>query len=345
MTISLRQLRYFAKVVETGNITRASEQLNIAQTALGLQIRNLEEDLGAKLLLRHSRGIATTDAGRLLYERAVEILRQVDETRRDVFTLGGVRKETVTLGVTPSILRLIGSELIVTARERLPNVSLHVVEELSFVQAGALERQELDFALAYEVTDRPGLERVALIEERLLYVTAAGPDAGTGPIPFKDAIVTELALASSRDIVWQLVHAVAERLSLPVNVAFEVQSVQAIKTLVARGVATSVIPYGIVAEEIRQGLIVGRPVESPALTRTLFLAWHSQTRHLADKAAFLAFLGDIAVRLKEQIGPLATLIRGPEPMASIAGDTARAPLAGAGGELIDMPALRRAAAR
>lgn len=319
MTISLRQLRYFAKVVETGTITRASAQLNLAQTALGLQIRNLEKSLGVELLLRHSRGISPTEAGRLLYERALEIMRLVEETRRDVTSLGGARKETVTLGVTPSILRLIGSELIVAAREQLPNISLHLVEELSFVLIAALERQELDFALAYEVTDRPGLERIALIEERLLFVTAAGPQAGTGPIPFKDAIVTELALASSRDVVWQLVHAAAERLSLPVNIAFDVQSVQAIKTLVAQGVATSIMPYGVAAEEIRQGSIAGRPVESPTLTRTLFLTRHTQTRHLADEAAFLAFLSDITLRLKEQIGPLATLINRSGPLLPATG--------------------------
>ena len=51
--MNLRQLRYFVSVVEAGNMTRAAEQLHVAQTALGMQIRQIEEDLGVALLVRH----------------------------------------------------------------------------------------------------------------------------------------------------------------------------------------------------------------------------------------------------------------------------------------------------
>ena len=68
--MNLRQLRYFVSVVETGSMTRAAEQLHVAQTALGMQIRQIEEDLGVALLVRHSRGVEPTKAGRLLHERA-----------------------------------------------------------------------------------------------------------------------------------------------------------------------------------------------------------------------------------------------------------------------------------
>ena len=62
--MNLRQLRYFVSVVEAGNMTRAAEQLHVAQTALGMQIRQIEEDLGVALLVRHSRGVEPTKAGR-----------------------------------------------------------------------------------------------------------------------------------------------------------------------------------------------------------------------------------------------------------------------------------------
>ena len=56
-------------------MTRAADQLRVAQPALGLQIRQLEDDLGVALLVRHSRGVVPTEAGRLLYDRVVAILR------------------------------------------------------------------------------------------------------------------------------------------------------------------------------------------------------------------------------------------------------------------------------
>ena len=56
-SMTLRQLRYFVKIVELGNMTKAAESLFVAQPALGMQIRQLEEDLGVALLIRHSRGV------------------------------------------------------------------------------------------------------------------------------------------------------------------------------------------------------------------------------------------------------------------------------------------------
>ena len=82
--MNLRQLKYFLSVVDTGNMTRAAEHLNVAQTALGMQIKQLEESLGVTLLVRHSRGVEPTKAGSLLRERALEILKLVEQTRNDV---------------------------------------------------------------------------------------------------------------------------------------------------------------------------------------------------------------------------------------------------------------------
>ena len=61
--MNLRQFKYFVGVVEAGTMTRAADQLHVTQTKLGMQIRQLEEDLGVALLVRHSRGIEPTKAG------------------------------------------------------------------------------------------------------------------------------------------------------------------------------------------------------------------------------------------------------------------------------------------
>ncbi|WP_342454799.1 LysR family transcriptional regulator [Sinorhizobium mexicanum] len=307
-TINLRQLRYFVKVVETGNITRASQSMNVAQTALGQQIRHLEESLGVRLLVRHSRGISLTEPGEVLHRHALAILSSVEEARREVMAHGAARREVVNLGVTPSIQALIGPELLLAARDEIPDVSFRVVEELSFILIDALMRGELDIALAYEFENRPGLAATALIEEELLFVAGAGSRVLGESISFEEAIRTDLALVSDRDIVWRLIHDVAGRQKLPVNVAFEVQSMPAIKTLVARGAATSVVPYGVVAEEIQQGLIVACPIRQPSIKRTLFLNRMSDAVSFVHETALLAFLDRMIGRLAERMGPYGSLI-------------------------------------
>jgi LysR family transcriptional regulator, nitrogen assimilation regulatory protein len=286
-------------------MTRAAEQLNVAQPALGLQIRQLERDLGVALLLRHSRGVEPTPAGRLLFERATVILKLVEDTTQELSSLGGDIRETITLGLAPSIMLLQGSDIVVGARRDLPQVFLSIVEELSFVLTEAMERDELDLALAYEVADRPGLARIAVMEEDLLLVTAP-EDAGDGDtVSFSDAIDRELVLPGGRDTVRRIVQGIAEQQSLSVNVAYEVQSIAAMKSLVRRGGVATIMPYGTAAEELRQGLLIGRRIDRPAVTRTLCLVRPARRRPFRNEAALLAFLERIVTSLTEQLGALA----------------------------------------
>ncbi len=304
--MKLRQLAYFVKVVEVGNITRAAEQLNLAQTALGIQIRNLEDSLQIQLLDRHSRGVSATPAGMLLYERAIEILQRIEETRRDLITMGG-EKVRIRFGATPSILKLIGTELLVAANAQLPNIALEVVEELSFMLTDALERGELDYVLAYDIEDNPGIRRVALLEEDLLHVSAPNGKQQDGDISFRQAVAGDLALVSNRDIIWRRVQETASRLSVDVKITYQVQSNEAIKALILHGVAQSIMPYGIVAEEVRKGQLVARRIARPAVKRTLFLA-HPSHRGFADERPFLAFIDRMVDRLTTEVGPYAHTI-------------------------------------
>ena len=153
--MNLRQLRYFLSVVDTGNMTRAAEHLNVAQTALGMQIKQLEESLGVTLLVRHSRGVEPTKAGNCLRERAIEILKLVEQTRNDVSGGTSGNTETIRLGITPALMLIVGTEIALTARERLPQVSLSLVEAMSHVLAETLTRGETDFILCYDVPDLP----------------------------------------------------------------------------------------------------------------------------------------------------------------------------------------------
>ncbi|MDB5642670.1 MAG: hypothetical protein JWN07_1987 [Hyphomicrobiales bacterium] len=82
-------------------MTAAAELLNLAQPALGSQIRQLEKELSVALLVRHSRGVSPTEAGRLLYERAKALLREVEEIRRDVQQLARRRRIRSCSGCRP----------------------------------------------------------------------------------------------------------------------------------------------------------------------------------------------------------------------------------------------------
>jgi LysR family transcriptional regulator, nitrogen assimilation regulatory protein len=291
-------------VIEVGNITRAAEQLNVAQPALGLQIRQLEQELGVDLLVRHSRGVVPTEAGRVLFDRAKSILQLVQATEQEVKSFGSVEREVVALGLTPSIMLQIGPDILLDAREAMPGVFLSLTEELSFALVEALERGELDLAFAYEVSERPGLVLQPILDEELVYVVAPSNAPAGDTISFADVLKQDLVLAGEKDSIRRIVETFAERLSLPVRVPFEVQSVSAMKAVVARGAAASIMPYGTAIDELRRGDLLSRRITGPAITRTLYMV-RSDRRTISRRDEIDRFLVRVEDRLVASLGDLA----------------------------------------
>lgn len=312
--MNLRQLRYFTKTVETGNITRAAEQLYVAQPALGLQIRQLEEDLGVPLLIRHSRGVSTTEAGKLLYERARNILLQVEATRQEVIASANASAESIKLGLTPGLSKLFGAGLMVRIRDDMEGVSLSVVEEMSYVLVDAIDRDEIHLALAYEVVDRPDLARTALLDEELLFVTSDASE--TTPIAFEDVIKRTLVLAGERDHVHQLVCRAADAIGATPKISFEASSVGIMKSLVLERSVSSVMPYGSIIGELSRGELVGRRIEGANLVRTLYLV-HSLRRPPLIHEAELAEL--IKLHIREAMTRVAPMVTRREGLGGSAG--------------------------
>jgi DNA-binding transcriptional ArsR family regulator len=83
-SIEIRQLRYFVAAVEAGSLRSAESRIGVSQPAMTRQIHQLEEELGVELLVRKSRGIRPTDAGRVLFEDAVRILAMLERALQRV---------------------------------------------------------------------------------------------------------------------------------------------------------------------------------------------------------------------------------------------------------------------
>lgn len=303
-SVNLRQLKYFVAIVEAGNMTRAAEQLHVAQTALGMQIRQMEEDLGVALLTRHSRGVEPTRAGKLLCARALAILKMTDQAREDVAACEREGSETIRLGITPALMLVCGTEIAVTVREQLPQVFLSIIEAMSHVLVESLLRGEADYILGYDVPDLPQLSRIALLQDDLVLATPPGPDRGK-PIAFVDVLDEVLAMPEEGDTVRAVVARTARDLGLDLKITYEVRSVSAMKSLVARGSASSVLPYFAVLDEIRAGKLDARPITMPPLRRTLFLASSNQRPAFKSEAGLTGAVRSSLTGLLEALGPLA----------------------------------------
>jgi len=302
--MNLRQLKYFVGVVEAGNMTRAAEQLHVAQTALGMQIRQLEEDLGVALLVRHSRGVEPTKAGSLLHIRALAILKEVEQTRQDVRACERDDSEAIRFGITPALMLICGTEIAMTVREQLPNVFLSIVEAMSHVLIETLSRGEADFILCYDVPDLPQFSRTALLQDDLVLVTP--PRSANGaPISFVEALEERIAMPEEGDSVRTVVARAARDLGLELTVDYEVRSISAMKSLVMRGAASAILPYFAALDEVRSGKLDARPITMPAIRRALFLASSKQRSPFKSEAGLTGAVRLALGGLLDELGPLA----------------------------------------
>lgn len=298
----LRQLRYFVAVVRHGSMTAAARVLHVAQPALGTQIRLLEEELGVALLERHARGVTPTEAGRRLFAHAVDILERVERARREV---AATTDRRLSLGLTPSLVRLLGTVVLDLLERRAPRTRVHLHEAFSTVLARAVLAGVLDLALAYEVRADPLLWRRPLLEEEILLFCAPGVLPATDSLPLAEALRLPLVLPGPGDSVRLRLEALAAESGLPVRVVQEFDSIAALKAYVAAGHAVTFMPRGACLREIEAGTLVAVRVGPPRPSRRLFAVTPAGHRPPLPEEALDAFLADVTAALLASLGDLA----------------------------------------
>ena len=173
--MELRQLRYFVAVAETRNFTRASEQLHIAQPPLSRQIQLLEAELGVQLLLRNSRPVRLTDAGRLFYEQALQVLARIESMKSASQQLGLQQRRRLTIGFVPSALYGGLPVLIRRLRQHFPDLDIQMVElTTSLQQVSALQAGRIDVGVGRIRSADESVARIVLGEEKLVLAAPIG---------------------------------------------------------------------------------------------------------------------------------------------------------------------------
>lgn len=269
--MDLKQLRFFCGVVDAGSFTKAADQLNIAQPALGLQIRHLEEELGVTLLIRHSRGVKPTEPGQRLLREARKLLQEARRIRTELTEFGGQPRGRIGVGLTPTVTLGLAAILVQACRDRHPGIVLHLVEGLSEWLMEWVEGDQLDLVLTYNRTATKAIAVEPLVEERLFLI--GPPDAGPdGPVTFAEVAALPLVLPSDPMGLRAIAEETAESQGLELRLVCEADSVPAMKDLVRHGLGRTILPLGAVKPELETGLLVARPIVEPQLTRRLYLA-------------------------------------------------------------------------
>ena len=126
--MNLRSLSNFLSIAEAGSLKAAADIVHIAQPALTRQMGLLEEEFGAKLFLRHHRGVTLTEAGERLREHAERILAEVSRAERDMSNALERPSGTISLGLPTAMRSVLSAALIASYHKTYPDVQLRVHE-------------------------------------------------------------------------------------------------------------------------------------------------------------------------------------------------------------------------
>src|SRR5690625_3965126 len=176
--MDLKQLRYFIAVAEEGSFTAAAEKLHITQPPLSRQIQLLEDRLQVTLIERSARPIRLTQAGKLFYEQASQLLHRLQQIEEATTKLGKSEQSTLRIGFVASTLYGGLPILVRKFRTIYPEVKLQFSELTSLEQIQELKAGRIDIGIGRVRVYDPSIARIVLREEPLSLAYSPHTDIG-----------------------------------------------------------------------------------------------------------------------------------------------------------------------
>jgi DNA-binding transcriptional LysR family regulator len=252
--MELRHLRYFVAVAELGSVSRAAEKLFIAQPPLSTQIKQLEDEIGVKLLVRYPRGVRLTEAGSAFLVEAKDLLARSERAKRlarhnDAPTGGAVR-----IGYVPSAGHTALPRLLRRLRQVRPDAEIDVCELITPQQLHSLVSGEIDLGLARAPITSGRITAVAELDDPFCLALPLGHAlAGRGPIDLRAAAgCTFISSARPRAPAYhdQALGLCSDAGFSP-HVRYEAGTLYGVLDLVSAGLGVAIVPASAVMLEGR----------------------------------------------------------------------------------------------
>ena len=298
--MELRHLRYFVAVAEEGSLTLAAERrLHTAQPSLSRQIRDLEYEVGAQLMIRSAHGIELTAAGRAFLDHARLALAQVDAAREAARRAARPAKLSFALGFLtgkeidwlPEAIRLL--------RDELPNIDITVSSQYSPDLADALVRGKLDLAFLRRETRAPDLMfKVVATEPFVVVLPSDHRLASQEAINPHDMVgETFIAVSNTAPVGRKVVDDYLRRSGIDIKPDHEADHLAMAMSLVASTRGVALLPA--YARNLLPSSLVSRPLQGDVPTIDLVVGY-SKTNTSPILKLFLSRIDDLIARVSKK---------------------------------------------
>jgi DNA-binding transcriptional LysR family regulator len=270
--MELDQLKLFTDLVREQSFTKVAEKNFLTQPAVSLRIRNLEEELGTRLLERTTRKVLVTEEGRILYEYAREILSKAEEVKallleRQDKIVGSVRLATVhSIGLheLPAYLKRYISNY--------PQVVLHIDYHTGDVVHRMVLDGDVDLGIVAYPEPKPNLVILPFLEDELIAIcNDEHPWAKRETIRLQELHEQPFIAFDEGIPTRKAIDAVLGRRHIRINIKMQCDNIEILKRMVEVGLGISLVPRFSVQNEVRQGLLHCLPISDYCFKRPLAL--------------------------------------------------------------------------
>lgn len=278
--MDIKQLHYFVTVSDLLSYSKAAQKLHISQPSLSNAIKNLEQEVGSPLLERNTRKVELTDAGKILYQKSMLLLSQMDMLKKEMAEVKLTGSGELIIGIIESVKHWV-PKVIREYQEHFPSIHIKLIEVLGKkAVTESLRKYQTHLLITNQFIQDDDIESVPLYDEQLVLVLhKAHPLAQRESIRLTDLhrepfIISTEGFQTRSDILRAF-----SLENITPGIQFEIERFETALTLVRENLGITIIPENYLSE-LTDASIVQKKIASPALERTIFLAY-MKNRYLA----------------------------------------------------------------
>ncbi|CAM4080712.1 LysR family transcriptional regulator [Vreelandella rituensis] len=286
---SLRKLRYFLAVADSGRVTHAAIDLNVSQSSITTGVKELEEQLGVALFQRTAQGMRLTQEGVRFQQQVIHIFQAVDEAFDNLQDHQPLMEGSLELAVSYTVAGYFLPSLVARFQRRYPSVQLHLYEvSRPEIERGLLSgRFDLAIVLISNLGSDAPIECQPLTRSpRRLWVCSHHPLLSLETVSLRDVAYYPYIMLTV-DEADQTAISYWQQAGLKPNTLFQTTSVEAVRSLVANGTGVSILSDLV----YRPWSLEGRRIEhvelsNPIPAMNVGLAWAKNFPLEASAQAF-----------------------------------------------------------
>ena len=285
--MNFRQLEIFLAVAENHSFIKASTKLYIAQSAVSIAIRKLEDELDLKLFIRNNKRVELTAEGTALLRHANIIMAQTEDAKLELAEMGDLKRGEVKLGVPAMLASYFFPTYLVAFKKQHPDIKITIIDEGTKLIRQHLEQGTIDMGIISMDEPIEDIESHPILhEEMLLCLSRSHPLAKRQTIKFSELKDQRFILYREGYFLREIVNRMCSEHELEPKIDFEVNLVQLMKTLVLSDLGVSFCLRSVLREETK---LVGIPLK-PKMELNFGLAWKKNNYLSKANRAFADFM-------------------------------------------------------